>query len=64
MYHEDVEFGLRMKAKTAYKAYTFPEKLVVHHCLQSMPQGEKSYYLVRNQIILARRYDRPYIGRY
>jgi len=61
MYHEDVEFGLRMKARTDYKACTFPEKLVIHYLVQSIPQGDFSYYLIRNQIILARRYGKRHI---
>jgi len=61
MYHEDVEFGLRMKAKTNYKACMFAERLVVHYSLPSMSQGNLYFYLVRNQFILAKRYGKKYI---
>ena len=60
--HDDVDFRLTMKAKTNYKASMSPEQPVVHHIVTSMPQGDCSYYLVRNQIILARMYDRRYIN--
>ncbi len=61
MYHEDVDFGLRMKAKTKYKACTFAEKLVVHYIVPSIPQGNLYYYGHRNLIILLRRYGKRYI---
>jgi len=58
MYHEDVEFGLRMRAKTDYKSCMFAERLVIHYILSSIPKGEYYYYLTRNQIILAKRYGK------
>ena len=61
MYHEDIEFGLRMKAKTNYKSCMFPEKLVVHYIVSSIPRGDLYFYLVRNQFLLAKRYGRKYI---
>jgi GT2 family glycosyltransferase len=61
MYHEDVEFGLRMKAKTNYKACMFAEKLVVHYVVPSIPGGSLYYYLSRNHIILLKRYCPKYI---
>jgi len=61
MYHEDVEFGLRMKAKTNYKACMFAERLVVHYAVLSIPRGDFYYYLNRNHIMLLRRYGRRYI---
>ncbi|HXZ95220.1 MAG TPA: glycosyltransferase family 2 protein [Dehalococcoidia bacterium] len=63
MYHEDIEFGLRMKAKTSYKACMFAEKLVVHYITASMPRGDFYYYANRNHMILVRRYSRKYISR-
>lgn len=63
MYHEDVEFGLRMKAKTKYKACTFAEKLVVHYVVPSIPRGDFYYYVNRNHIMLLRRYGKRYIPR-
>jgi GT2 family glycosyltransferase len=61
MYHEDVEFGLRMKAKTNYRACAFAEKLVIHHVVPSMPRGNFDYYNNRNHIVLVRRYSKRYI---
>ena len=61
MYHEDVEFGLRMKAKTNYKACMFAERLVVHYVVPSIPQGDFYYYIMRNHIMLAKRYGKKYI---
>jgi GT2 family glycosyltransferase len=61
MYHEDVEFGLRMKAKTDYKACMFAERLVVHYLVPSIPRGDFYYYLMRNHIMLAKRYGKRYI---
>lgn len=61
MYHEDVEFGLRMKAKTNYKACMFAERLVIHYAVPSIPRGDFYYYLMRNHIMLLRRYGRRYI---
>jgi hypothetical protein len=61
MYHEDVEYGLRMKAKTSYKACTFAEKLVVHYVVPSIPRRDLYYYINRNHIMLLRRYGKRYI---
>jgi GT2 family glycosyltransferase len=61
MYHEDVEFGLRMKAKTKYKACTFAEKLVVHYIVPSIPRGDFYYYAHRSHIMLLRRYGKRHI---
>ena len=56
MYHEDVEFGLRIRAKADYKTCVFSHKLVVHHTVLSMPTPELDYYLARNQILVVRTY--------
>jgi GT2 family glycosyltransferase len=61
MYHEDIEFCLRMKAKTSYKACMFGEKLVLHYITASMPRGDFYYYANRNHMILVKRYGRRYI---
>ena len=61
MYHEDVEFGLRLRAETDYKACMFPEKLVVHYLAPSIPKTEVYYFLHRNYILLARRYSPKHI---
>ena len=63
MYHEDVEFGLRMKFKTNYKSCMFAERLVIHYIVSSIPRGDYYYYLTRNHIVLARRYDKRYISK-
>jgi GT2 family glycosyltransferase len=56
MYHEDVEFGLRIKAKTGYRLCMFPDKLVTHFLVPSIPRADTSYYLNRNLVLLARAY--------
>lgn len=61
MYHEDVEFGLRMKARTNYKACVFAEKLVAHYGVPSIPPADFYYYLARSHIMLLRRYGKRYI---
>jgi GT2 family glycosyltransferase len=61
MYHEDIEFGLRMKTKTNYRTCMFAEKLVVHYVVPSIPRGDFFYYLNRNHIMLLRRYGKRYI---
>jgi GT2 family glycosyltransferase len=61
MYHEDVEFSLRMKAKTSYKSCMFSDKLVVHYWKEGMPQRDVYYYSNRNHIMLLRRYGKRYI---
>ena len=61
MYHEDVEFGLRLHAKTNYKACMFPEKLVVHYIVRSMPKLELYYLSYRNLIMLVKKYSPNHI---
>jgi GT2 family glycosyltransferase len=61
MYHEDVEYGLRMKARTNYKARVFAEKLVVHYGVPSIPSADFYYYLARNHMMLLRGYGKRYI---
>jgi GT2 family glycosyltransferase len=56
MYHEDVEFGLRMKAETDYRACVFSDKLVVHYNVNSIPGPEVHYLLNRNHILMVRKY--------
>jgi len=56
MYHEDVEFGLRIKAETDCRACAFSDKLVVHYQVNSIPGAEVLYLLDRNQIFMIRRY--------
>jgi hypothetical protein len=61
MYHEDVEFALRMNARTSYKSCMFSEKLVVHYWMEPMPKREVYYYSNRNHIMILRRYAKRYI---
>jgi GT2 family glycosyltransferase len=63
MYHEDVEFGLRMRARTEYKACVFSERLVKHYVVPSIPTSAFQYYIGRNNILLARGYSPRHIPR-
>ncbi len=56
MYHEDVEFGLRINAQTNYQLCAFSEKLVVHYQVNSIPGPEVLYLLSRNHIFMVRKY--------
>lgn len=56
MYHEDVEFGLRIRAETNRKTCAFSDKLVIHYQLNSIPGPESSYLLTRNHIFMVRKY--------
>ncbi|HUU64040.1 MAG TPA: glycosyltransferase family 2 protein [Dehalococcoidia bacterium] len=61
MYHEDVEFGLRLQAETDYKACMFPEKLVAHYLEPSIPRMEVNYLLCRNHILILKKYYPRYL---
>jgi hypothetical protein len=61
MYHEDVEFGLRVKYKTDYRLCTFSEKLVTHILLPSIPRSDVYYYGSRNLVLLSRKYAPKYL---
>ena len=63
MYHEDVEFGLRMRARTQYKACVFSERLVKHYTVPSIPTGAFQYLIGRNNVLLARTYSPRYLPR-
>lgn len=63
MYHEDVEYGLRIKAHTSYKACVFSEKLVVHYTLGSIGYYKILYLGHRNHILILRKYFPKYIPR-
>lgn len=56
MYHEDIEFGLRMKHRTNYRLCAFADKLVTHILVPSMPRSDVWYYDSRNLMLLARQY--------
>lgn len=56
MYHEDIEFGLRMKQQTDYRLCAFSDKLVAHILVSSIPRSDVWYYSSRNLMFLARKY--------
>ena len=60
MYHEDIEFCLRVRSKTKYKICAFSDKLVTHYSGCSMGP-RMSYYLTRNHILLVRMYCPKYL---
>jgi GT2 family glycosyltransferase len=61
MYHEDVEFGLRVKQFTGYRLCTFSDKLVTHLILPSLTGANIVYYDARNLILLSRRFAPQYL---
>jgi len=58
MYHEDVEFCLRVKHKTDYRVCMFSDKLVAHY-IQSRGiwSKQKCYFLFRNLIFVLKQYS-------
>jgi GT2 family glycosyltransferase len=63
MYHEDVEFGLRIKQQTDYRLCTFSDKLVTHILVPSMPRSDVYYCSSRNLVLLSRKYAPQYLPR-
>ena len=63
MYHEDVEFGLRLRAETDFKACMFAEKLVAHYhnIAPSIPRREVYYLDHRNNILIVKKYCSRYL---
>jgi len=61
MYHEDIEFGLRLRAETAYRACMFADKLVVHYLTPSIPKPELYYLGCRNHIMIVKRHTPQYV---
>ena len=61
MYHEDIEFGLRMRRQTAYRLCTFSDRLVTHFMVPSIPRSDLYYYLNRNLVLLSRKYAPIYL---
>jgi len=58
MYHEDVEFCLRVRNETDYKTCMFGEKLVTHYIdSPSLLSKDITYYLHRNIILIVKRYS-------
>jgi len=68
MYHEDVDFCLRVRNETDYKVCMFPEKLVRHYMPDMGPNLDELakryrivYYVHRNHILLLRKHCPRYI---
>ena len=61
MYHEDIEFGLRLRAETDYKACMFAEKLVVHYLAMTIPRSEVYFLISRNHILMLKKYYPRYL---
>jgi len=58
MYHEDVEFCLRVKTETGYRVCMFPEKLVRHYISVSDIESSRiAFYRHRNLILILRKYS-------
>jgi hypothetical protein len=57
MYHEDVEFCLRVRAETHYKTCMFGEKLVTHNVGSGgLLPAQATYYFHRNLILVLKKY--------
>lgn len=57
MYHEDVEFCLRVKHKTDYRVCMFSEKLVTHYVKsRALVSGKVCYYMYRNLTLVRKQY--------
>ena len=64
MYHEDVEFCLRVNHLTDYRTCMFGEKLVKHNVGQAgLVPYKAAYYIHRNLILLLRKYSARRIPR-
>ena len=61
MYHEDVEYGLRMRAKTGYRACMISDRLVTHFLVPSIARIEVCIYSARNSVLLSRKYAVRYL---
>ena len=58
MYHEDLEFSLRVKRRTSYRTCMFGEKLVKHYEGATGPATRGVYYYGhRNLILLLKKYS-------
>jgi len=62
MYHEDVEFCLRVRKKTDYKICVFHEKLLTHYWYDDPGKlNTRLYYGQRNHMLLLRKYAPRYL---
>lgn len=62
MYHEDVEFCLRVRKKTDYKVCVFDEKLVTHYWSVNPDKDNiRLYWGHRNHMLLLRKYALRYL---
>lgn len=57
MYHEDIEYGLRIKQQTTYRLCTFSDKLVTHVLVPSIPKSDLHYYNGKNLMLLSKKYS-------
>lgn len=57
MYHEDVEFCLRVRAETSSRTCMYGEKLVTHHFESSSAGNKMLYYGHRNLILVLKKYS-------
>lgn len=64
MYHEDIDFCLRVKQETEYKVCVFSDKLVTHYLRNAKASGidrakllRQRYYGHRNHLLLLTRYS-------
>jgi hypothetical protein len=63
MYHEDVEFCLRVRKGTDYKVCMFADKLVTHYTglLKTLAYTKFLYYSHRNHMLILKKYFPKYI---
>ncbi len=60
MYHEDVEYGLRVRKLSGYRLCTFSDKLVTHLIIGSIPGHRLIYFDSRNLLLLSRKFAPRY----
>jgi GT2 family glycosyltransferase len=70
MYHEDVDFGQRVRRQSDYKVCIFSDKLVTHYLQHHEPLrfglaklARAQYYGHRNHVVLAKKYCPEYLRR-
>jgi len=64
MYHEDVEFCLRVHCMTDYRTCMLGEKLVIHRVeAADLGSYKATYYLHRNLLLISKKYSRKSLPR-
>ena len=58
MYHEDVEFSLRVRHRIGSRVCMLGQRLVTHHEAFSLPRSQSYYYTTRNLFLILRQYCR------